>query len=124
MPSVISHGRRTVSLYDSTSSTSVVGGEVAKGPDGQDIRIHMPNVGSSGLDVRGPNGEYIFVGGAAKAKNPAKFGQALKVAKYAADQAGVAAVYYLDEGTPESAIKQAQKVFGAENVHTFKLPGC
>lgn len=101
----------------------LIGGEVAKGPDGQDIRIHMPNVGSSGLDVRGPNGEYVFVGGAAKAKNPAKFGQALKVAKYAADQAGVSAIYYLDEGTPESAIKQAQKVFGAENVHTFSM-GC
>ncbi|MFD9410177.1 ricin-type beta-trefoil lectin domain protein [Streptomyces sp. NPDC059989] len=101
----------------------LIGGEVAKGSDGQDIKIHMPNVGSSGLDVRGPNGEYVFVGGAAKAKNPAKFGQALKVAKYAADQAGVPAIYYLDEGTPDSAIKQAQKVFGAENVHTFSM-GC
>jgi hypothetical protein len=83
----------------------------------------MPGVGSSGLDVVGPNGEYIFVGGAAKAKDPAKFGKALKIAKYAAEQAGVDAIYYLDEGTPQSAINQAKRVFGANNVRTFRV-GC
>ncbi|MFD3613273.1 hypothetical protein ACFWXA_35510 [Streptomyces atroolivaceus] len=84
----------------------------------------MPNVGASGLDVYGPNGEYIFVGGAAKAKNPADFGQRLKISKYAADQAGVKAIYYLADNTPESAVKQAKKAFGEENVHIFALPSC
>ncbi|EFL30877.1 predicted protein [Streptomyces viridochromogenes DSM 40736] len=102
----------------------LVGGKVAKGENGQDIPIVMPNVGSSGLDVIGPNGEYIFVGGGAKAANPSKFGKALKINKYAADEAGVKAIYYLADNTPESAIKQAKKVFGDENVHIFTLPSC
>ncbi|MFJ6009412.1 RHS repeat domain-containing protein [Streptomyces halstedii] len=101
----------------------LVGGVVAKNARGQDIKIVMPNVGSSGLDVIGPNGEYIFVGGGAKAANPASFGKALKINKYAADEAGVPATYYLDAAnTPESAINQARKVFGADNVHTFNMP--
>src|SRR5689334_10448603 len=56
-----------------------IGGRVARGPDGQDIKITMPNVGSSGIDVIGPHGEYIFVGGPAKAKNPADFGKKLRI---------------------------------------------
>ncbi|GAA2349050.1 hypothetical protein OKJ48_22625 [Streptomyces kunmingensis] len=101
----------------------LIGGVVSKGPNGQDIKIVMPNVGSSGLDAIGPNGEYVFVGGGAKAANPAKFGKALKINKYAADEAGVRGMYYLDaSNTPESAINQARKVFGAENVHTFNMP--
>ncbi|MFF5253000.1 hypothetical protein ACFY4K_13240 [Streptomyces leeuwenhoekii] len=67
----------------------LIGGKLAKDDKGQDIKIEMPNVGSSGLDVIGPNGEYVFVGGGAKAANPSKFGSALKINKYAADQAGV-----------------------------------
>lgn len=102
----------------------LVGGTVAKDDKGQDIKIVMPNVGSSGLDVIGPNGEYIYVGGGAKAKDPSKFGKALKINKYAADEAGVKAIYYLADNTPESAIKQAKKVFGDENVHIFTLPSC
>jgi hypothetical protein len=36
----------------------------------------------------------------------------------------VPARYYLDAAnTPESAIKQAQKWFGVENVHLFNMPG-
>jgi hypothetical protein len=97
------------------------GGQVARGPDGQDIKITMPNVGSSGIDVIGPNGEYIFVGGPAKAKNPADFGKKLRISKYAADEAGVAAIYYLDETTPASAIAQAKRIFGENNVKIFKL---
>ncbi|MFD3970604.1 hypothetical protein [Streptomyces cyaneofuscatus] len=102
----------------------LVGGTLAKNDKGQDIEIVMPNVGSSGLDVIGPNGEYIFVGGGAKARNPSRFGRALQINKYAADQAGVKAIYYLADNTPESAIKQAKKAFGEENVHIFTLPSC
>ncbi|MFD4943091.1 RHS repeat domain-containing protein [Streptomyces sp. NPDC058409] len=102
----------------------LIGGVVAKDAKGQDIKIQMPNVGSSGLDVIGPKGEYVFVGGGAKARKPADFGKALKINKYAADEAGVPGLYYLDaSNTPESAIKQAQKWFGVENVHLFNMPG-
>ncbi len=51
----------------------------------------------------------------------AKLGNNLKISKYEADQRGVKAVYYLEEGTPDSVIKQAQKWFGMENVITFKM---
>ncbi|MEU3503656.1 hypothetical protein ABZ726_23860, partial [Streptomyces hundungensis] len=102
----------------------LIGGKVAKDAKGQDIKIVMPNVGSSGLDVIGPNGEYVYVGGGAKAHKPSKFGTALKINKYAADQAGVKAIYYLADNTPQAAIDQAKKVFGEENVHIFTLPSC
>ncbi|QWQ43770.1 ALF repeat-containing protein [Streptomyces sp. YPW6] len=103
---------------------SLVGGTVPKDSRGQDIKLVMPNVGSTGLDVLGPNGEFIFVGGGAKAKDPAKFGKLLKISKFVADQAGVNAVYYLADNTPDTAIKQAKKAFGEENVHIFTLPEC
>jgi hypothetical protein len=99
----------------------ITGGEVARGPGGQDIKITMPNVGASGIDVIGPNGEYIFVGGAAKAKDPSKFGRALQISKYAADQAGVPAIYYLDERTPIEVIAQAKRAFGDDNVIIFRM---
>ncbi|MDH6113399.1 hypothetical protein P3T36_001722 [Kitasatospora sp. MAP12-15] len=102
----------------------LVGGSVAKDANGQDIRAVMPNVGSTGLDVVGRNGEYIFVGGGAKAKNPANFGKLLKISKYVADEAGVTAQHYLADNTPDSAVAQARKVFGDENVHIFTLPEC
>ncbi|MFD8063339.1 hypothetical protein ACFXA0_11890 [Streptomyces cyaneofuscatus] len=102
----------------------LVGGTVAKDDKGQDIPIVMPNVGKSGLDVIGPNGEYIFGGGGAKARDRPKSGRALQIAKYAADQAGVKAIYYLADNTPGTAVDQAKKVFGEENVHIFTLPGC
>ncbi|MFK8851071.1 hypothetical protein [Streptomyces sp. Ac-502] len=124
LPSGGGHDTGGVGLKREEFIAKLVGGKVAKDANGQDIKIEMPNVGSSGLDVIGPNGEYIYVGGGAKAKNPAKFGSALKINKYAADQAGVKAIYYLADNTPESAIKQAKKVFGDENVHIFTLPSC
>lgn len=99
----------------------MTGGQLARGPDGQDIKITMPNVGSSGIDVIGPNGEYIFVGGAAKASNRSKFIQKLHISKYAADQAGVPAIYYLDEKTPGSVVDAAKRIFGDDNVKIFKM---
>jgi hypothetical protein len=111
----------TIGLDREQHVAELTGGEVARGPDGQDIKITMPNVGASGIDVIGPNGEYIFVGGAAKAKDASKFGRALQISKYAADQAGVPAIYYLDERTPEWVIAQAKRVFGDDNVKIFKM---
>jgi hypothetical protein len=99
----------------------ITGGQLARGPDGQDIKITKPHVGSSGIDVIGPNGEYIFVGGASKAGNRSKFIQKLHISKYAADQAGVPAIYYLDEGTPGSIVDATKRIFGDDNVKIFKL---
>ncbi|WP_030212512.1 hypothetical protein [Streptomyces bikiniensis] len=123
---VMSGGKdaENIGLKREENIAKLVGGTVAEDDKGQDIKIVMPNVGSSGLDVIGPNGEYIYVGGGAKAANPSRFGKALKINKYAAGEAGVKAVSYLADNTPESAIKQAEKVFGDENVHIFTLPSC
>ncbi|MGW8565269.1 hypothetical protein [Isoptericola sp. NPDC055881] len=59
------HGKaaNSVGLAREERVAKIVGGKVAKGPDGQDIKIKVDGVGSTGLDVIGPNGEYIFVGG-------------------------------------------------------------
>lgn len=48
---------------------NMVGGRVAKDAKGQDIKIKVDGIGSTPLDVIGPNGEHIYVGGRAKAKN-------------------------------------------------------
>jgi hypothetical protein len=50
-----------------------------------------------------------------------KFIQKLHISKYAADQAGVPAIYYLDEGTPGSIVDAAKRIFGDDNVKIFKM---
>lgn len=59
------------------------------------------------------------MGGPAKARNLAKFGEKCHILKYAAEQNGVRAQIYLEQGTPESALNLARKILGNENVHVF-----
>lgn len=70
------------------------GGRVAKGADGQDMGVQALGHGRTGLDVLGPGGEYIFVGGPAKAANVSKFGTQLKNARAAADRVGAYATWW------------------------------
>ncbi|MDR7380932.1 polymorphic toxin-type HINT domain-containing protein [Promicromonospora iranensis] len=113
------HEAEALGLSREERVARIVGGKLAKNAKGQDIKVSVDGVGSTGLDVLGPNGEYIFVGGPAKAKNPAAFGQKLQISKAAADRDGVDALYYLEDGTPSSAIDQAKKWFGDGYVHSF-----
>ncbi|MFB8235656.1 hypothetical protein ACFC58_03810 [Kitasatospora purpeofusca] len=100
----------------------LVRGRVAKDANGQDLPLVRPNVGKTGLDVLGPNGEYVFVGGGAKAKNFSKFVEKLKIGKWAADQQGVRAMYYFDEAnTPDNVIRKAEQVLGKDNVFLFSM---
>ena len=46
----------------------------------------------------------------------------LKVLKTAADDRGVKALAYFENGTPESVLKVARKQLGVENVHIFERP--
>jgi hypothetical protein len=92
---------------------------VATGENGVGMLVTRPGVGTTDVDVIGPNGEYIGVGGSAKAMNPSRFGSRLSILKWAADQAGVPAQYYLEEGTPQSAVNQAYKALGKSNVFFF-----
>ncbi|QMU70625.1 RHS repeat domain-containing protein [Streptacidiphilus sp. P02-A3a] len=99
----------------------LIGGTDTADENGQGMMVTRPNVGSTDVDVIGPNGEYVGVGGSAKALSPTKFGSRLSILKWTADQKGVAAQYYLAQGTPQSAIDQATKALGAGNVFIFDM---
>ena len=91
-----------------------VGGTVSR------QKLIAKGVGSTDLDVLGPAGEYIGVGGPAKAADLSRFGRQLQVLKEVAKQNGTVAQMYLEEGTPETAINLAKKWLGEANVFTFK----
>lgn len=71
------------------------------------------------IDVLGPNGELIVVGGPAKAKELSDLGGNLKRLKELAAAHRVKALAYFEAGTPQSVIDVAIKWLGKENVHTF-----
>jgi hypothetical protein len=76
-------------------------------------------LGSTDLDVIGPNGELIGVGGASKAYEKGKFGRQLQLLKEEAKKRGVPAKMYLEEGVPQGAIDLARKWLGKDNVVIF-----
>jgi RHS repeat-associated protein len=88
-----------------------VGGRLAN-----DFRVSLPGVGTTAVDVFGSAGEYIGVGGPAKANNLSHLGTQLKVLAGAAGRAGVSAQYYFAKGTPDEAVRLAQKWLGKGNV--------
>lgn len=99
----------------------LTGGTVLGEPGGMGMKIHKPNVGITDVDVLGPNGEYIAVGGPAKGRKPGRVGEKLHILRFAADQAGVAAVAYFDEGTPEELLRVARRILGDDNVVVERL---
>jgi RHS repeat-associated protein len=94
----------------------LVGGRVAG-----DAKVTPQGVGTTAVDVYGRAGEFIGVGGPAKAGDLAAFGKKLQILAGAAEQAGVKAQYYLAKGTPDAAIKVAQKWLGKEIVFLFEM---
>ena len=100
--------------------TDLVGGTLAKDSKGQDITVFEPGASSSvAIDVFGPNGELILVGGKNKVTDFGKLGRILSNIKIIADARGVEAQYYFTDDTPESVIKFTEKRLGAKNVFTF-----
>ncbi|MGV9698146.1 hypothetical protein ACWDTR_20610 [Streptomyces sp. NPDC003470] len=98
----------------------LTGGTVPSGAPGKPgLKVTKPGAGTTDVDVIGADGSYIAVGGPAKARNLAKFGEKCHILKYAAEQQGVRAKVYLEEGTPDSALALARKILGDANVHTF-----
>ena len=95
----------------------LIGGRVAG-----DVKVTVQGVGSTAIDVYGKAGEFVGVGGPAKAFNLADFGTKLKVLAGAAQEAGVQAQYFLAKGTPVAAFKLAEKWLGKGNVHWYELP--
>ena len=95
-------------------------GTIPSGEPGKPgLKVTKPGAGTTDVDVIGSDGSYIAVGGPAKARNLAKFGEKCHILKYAAEQQGVRAQVYLEEGTPEPALRLARKILGDGNVHTF-----
>ncbi len=95
-------------------------GTIPSGEPGKPgMKVTKPGAGTTDVDVIGGDGSYIAVGGPAKARNLAKFGEKCHILKYAAEQQGVRAQVYLEEGTPEPALRLARKILGDGNVHTF-----
>lgn len=98
---------------------ALAGGRLA-GAAGEGLKITVRGLGSTDIDVIGKAGEFIAVGGPAKALKPAELGHHLKVLKTAAEQAGVKSQAYFEKGTPESVLKITRKRLGDDNVFEFE----
>lgn len=93
----------------------ITGGTITEGPTVKTSR------GITDIDITGPNGECIEVGGPAKAKDLGKFKTQLLKVQEVANSKGVPAQVYLEKGTPQEAIDIAKKTLGENNVFTFTL---
>jgi hypothetical protein len=110
----------------------VTGGTLARGPEISEkgalkdaqVRYMTPegHGGIAKVDVYGPKGEYIAVGGPAKGEDLSKTIGQLHDLKRAADMNGVGAQAYFTKDTPPQVLEAAGKVLGAGNVHTFDRP--
>jgi uncharacterized protein YukE len=97
----------------------ITGGKVQGVPGQQGLKVTEQGVGSTDVDVIGKDGEYISVGGPAKAQDLASLGSKLRILKYAADQQGVPARAYFERGTPDNVLELARQKLGADNVFIF-----
>ncbi|MDX9723789.1 MAG: hypothetical protein RBU37_23775 [Myxococcota bacterium] len=95
------------------SVAELVGGTVSR------EKISAEGVGSTDVDVIGPSGEMIAVGGPAKANDLAKLGQKLNILKRVAGERGVPAQAYFSDDTPQTAIDVARKQLGNDAVFIF-----
>jgi len=103
---------------------ALTNGTVTRNEHGQGMLVKVDNIGTTDVDVRGPNGEYIAVGGNAKGgKKLAQFGNKMNVLKLAADRDGVVAQYYFPLGTSPDVVNLAIKKLGDENVFFFDDAG-
>ncbi|WP_273479165.1 polymorphic toxin-type HINT domain-containing protein, partial [Acetivibrio straminisolvens] len=78
------------------------------------------SAGGTDIDVIGPNGELIMVGGPAKANDLGKLGQVIKIYQDEAAIRGVGVKAYFAEGTPQNVIDFAIKKLSTDNVVIFK----
>lgn len=95
----------------------LVGGKVSAGEE-----VIAKGIGKTDIDVIGPAGELIAVGGPAKAKDLGKLGTQLKKLKVLAAERGVPAIAYFEANTPEKVIEFAIKRLGKDNVKVFSMP--
>lgn len=101
----------------------IVGGTVLGEGGAQGLPLYKydkPTEIGTDVDVIGPNGEFIAVGGAAKAHDLKGFRDKLILLQRRADDQGVSAHVYLDNyKLPPEVIETAILVLGNDNVHLF-----
>jgi RHS repeat-associated protein len=95
-----------------------IGGAVAK-VGKRDLKLFTSRGEGVTVDVVGPEGQLVVVGGAAKAKKLGALGDRLRTLREMANETGVTAQAFFEEGTPESVLQLARKFLEAENVITF-----
>jgi hypothetical protein len=78
--------------------------------------------GHTDVDVIGPNGELIGVGGPAKSNKLSNLGGEIAKLKEEAAKRGVIVQYYITDSTPHSVYEFLKKRLGVENVFIFKEP--
>ncbi|PRQ09960.1 RHS repeat domain-containing protein [Enhygromyxa salina] len=114
--------RQALGLAREEAVAESIGGRVAK-TGKRDLKLTTERGEGVTVDVLGPNGELIVVGGPAKAKNLGALGDRLRVLREAANETGVKGQAFFEEGTPESVLRLARKALGADNVMTFPKVG-
>ena len=82
-------------------------------------KIQVKGIGSTDIDVIGPNGELVGVGGYSKVHDKGGLGQELLCLIAVGKQRGVKVLYYFEEGTPASVIQYTTEKLGEENVFIF-----
>jgi RHS repeat-associated protein len=95
----------------------LTGGKVTAGED-----VVLKGVGKTDIDVVGPNGELIMVGGPAKAGDFGALGRVAKIYKGVAAERGVPAQAYLTNDTPQEVFEFLEQRLGKGNVFRFN-PG-
>ncbi len=119
------HGDELVEGAESTGKAAQILGVVRekKVADLTGGRVSREPIKSKGggtdIDVAGPNGELIMVGGPAKAKNLSALGDVIKIYKDEASIRGVKVMAYFSKETPQSVVDFAVKRLGKENVFVF-----
>src|SRR5690606_29122614 len=115
---VVETGRVDVGLSRELRVAENVRGRVAK-VGKKDLKLRSPSGEGVTIDVLGPAGELIVVGGPAKARSPGALGDRLRILKETADARGVKAQAFFEAGTPQSVLDIAARHLGAANVRIF-----
>lgn len=100
----------------------LTGGTVIGSPGGEGLIVTDKFGKSTDVDVIGPEGEFIAVGGPAKENENNRDGRVIEklaILQDAAVRQGTHAEAWFTSDTPPNVIAQAQKLVGVDNVHVF-----
>lgn len=105
----------------------ITNGRLARDPMNPDNDLKVSFTRSNGtvgrvpIDVIGPNGELIVVGGPAKENNISHLTERLRQLKMASNERGVGGIAYFTSDTSLEVINKAKEILGPNSVKTFNL---